>query len=149
MMQRDKIIIRKMCENDTETIAEIEKECFSEPWSHKTIVNELTNPNAVVLVAASGQNVVGYINSHICIDEADINNIAVTENYRKRGIGDALISHLLGEIDVNSVYLEVRESNLGAIKLYNKFGFKQVGTRKNFYIKPTENAILMTKKVTE
>ena len=75
-----------------------------------------------------------------------INNIAVSENYRRKGIARALLQKMLSDLSgADSVTLEVRKSNAAAIALYESFGFERVGERRGFYEKPTEDALLMTK----
>ena len=149
MMQKDNITYIKMRECDVKGVSEVESECFSEPWSENVFRSELDNENAVTIAALDGEKVVGFINFHCILDEVNINNVAVTESFRKNHIGENLV--ILSEEYVKDkasvINLEVRESNLPAIALYKKLGFDEVGMRKNFYTKPTENAILMTKRL--
>lgn len=141
------IFIEKMKPSHIESLALLEKECFSTPWSEDGLRAELTNSNARFYVAISGGNVVGYIGSHNVLGEVYITNVAVSPSCRRQGVGNTLISHLLNVCETEEadfVTLEVRKSNEGAIALYENAGFNNVGTRKNFYENPREDAILMT-----
>lgn len=141
------LFVEKMKASHIESVAMLEKECFSTPWSEDGLRAELTNTNARFYVAFSGGRVVGYIGAHNILGEVYITNVAVSKDFRRQGIGNALIIHLLNicaNEDAEFVTLEVRESNLGAIALYEKTGFNNVGSRRNFYENPREDAILMT-----
>ncbi len=130
-------------------IAEIERLCFSLPWSENALRDEIENENAHFLAAVVGQKVTGYIGIIEICGEADITNVAVHPDFRRLGIAQKLLNSAEeGAIQrsCESITLEVRESNEAAIRLYSGNGYKTVGIRKNFYEKPTENAILMTKK---
>lgn len=141
------IKIVKMEEKHIPSVAEIEKMCFSMPWSEASLAGELRNPLAKYLVAEYNSQVVGYIGANCILGEVDINNIAVSPEYRRCSIGQRLLESFINECfseGADLITLEVRESNIPAISLYSKFGFERVGLRKNYYIKPTENAVLMT-----
>jgi len=140
--------ILKMEEAHIKGVSEIEKECFSSPWSENCIRSETVNPNARFFVALSEDKVVGYAGMHTVCGECYIANVAVSEAYRRLGIASALLGRLeetARSEDCEFITLEVRKSNLNAIGLYSRLGYKQVGVRKNFYSKPTEDAVLMTK----
>ena len=129
-------------------IAEIEKLSFSVPWSENGLRAELTNENAHFLSAVSGEKVIGYIGIHEICGEAYITNVAVLPEYRRLGIGEALIDAATfgaKERNCEFISLEVRISNVPAIELYKKEGYNVVGQRKNFYSNPTEDAYIMTK----
>jgi ribosomal-protein-alanine N-acetyltransferase len=147
MLQKDKLKIRHLEFSDIKSVAEIEKECFSMPWSEQAFEEELHLDTAICFVAHLNDEVAGFVNGRIVLDEFYINNVAVASRFRKKGIGEALINDLCDYIKhiVTFITLEVRESNIPAQNLYKKCGFKVVGKRKDFYEKPTENAILMTK----
>ena len=139
----------KMTEQHIKCIAELEKQSFSTPWSEAAILKELSNKFARFFVALLNGKVVGYIGSHNVLGEVYITNVAVFPEYRNKGIGEKLIQKFVEEIqneNAEFITLEVRKSNVSAIKLYEKCGFCAVGERKNFYEKPCEDAILMTKK---
>ena len=128
-------------------MVELEKICFSLPWTADMIRSELNNPSCLYLAAVDGDTLAGYIGIQTVLDEGYINNVAVRPEYRRRGIAAALISLLIEQaraIGLAFMTLEVRESNAPAIALYEKLGFTTVGRRKNYYEKPREDAILMT-----
>ena len=146
----DGIIIRPMTSEDTKAVSDLEKECFSNPWSQNAIEAELSNSNAHYFDAVKETDVSGYIGCHIILDECYIANVAVSEKLRRQGIGRLLTDKILTYAkDKNCAFvsLEVRKSNISAISLYEKQGFEFVGERKNFYSDPTENAYIMTKEI--
>ena len=144
------IHIRDMQPDDCEKIAEIERLCFSRPLSSEGFAKELSNPDSVTLIAEADGMIIGYANLWNICGEVSLNNIAVIEEHRSKGAGTALLQEALRRFtDCEFITLEVRSSNIGAQKLYKKFGFKQVGRRRNFYDAPTEDALLMTRYIKE
>lgn len=140
--------IEKMTAEHLDEVILIEQDCFVHPWSKQSIESELANENSVFLTAIVDNKVVGYIGMNVVVDEGYIFNVAVDKEYRKRGIGSALINELVNFGKKNNLCfltLEVRESNKNARSLYSKFGFIKVGERKDYYKEPVENAVLMTK----
>ena len=130
-----------------EEIARLEKECFSSPWSEDGLKSELDNNFARFYVAFLGDKIAGYIGSHNVLGEVYITNVAVFPEFRRVGVGKALVEFLVDEMkgeNAEFVTLEVRKTNFNAISLYEKCGFEKVGERRNFYEKPIEDAILMT-----
>ena len=130
-------------------IAELEKICFSDPWSEKSIASELDNKLALWMVAAEGDTVSGYIGSQTVIDETDMMNVAVHPDFRRQGIAEALVNALvehLKTIGSHCLTLEVRASNTPAIALYEKLGFAEIGRRKNYYRNPREDALILRKE---
>ena len=149
MLPDNEIMIRKMTMDDLDTVVEIEKECFSVPWSKQGFMDALQKTDAYYIVAVTDDRVVGYCGAYGVCDEADINQVAVTGNYRRSGIGERMVRQLLdGLKERGYLYtpLEVRKSNTAAIALYEKLGFVSEGIRKNFYEKPTEDAVIMWKR---
>ena len=139
----------RMQPEHTAQVAELEKQCFSMPWSENAISGELTNPLALWLVAMDGDVLVGYIGSQSVMGEADVMNIAVNPEYRRQGVAERLISFLIDQLDANgvsSLTLEVRASNEGAVALYNKLCFEHIGRRPNYYSKPKEDALILRKE---
>ncbi len=129
-------------------IAELEKQCFSQPWSENGLAEELKNENSHFLVAVADE-IAGYIGVQEICGEAYITNVAVFENCRKQGIGRALLKAACEGAESRKcefITLEVRESNRSAISLYESEGFEVAGIRKNFYSDPTENGLIYTKK---
>ena len=144
------ISIIPMEKRHIDAIAELETECFSDPWSVNSISSELDNPLSLWLVAESFGEVVGYIGSQTVLDEADMMNLAVAPMYRRQGVAESLITELcekLLEACVTTLSLEVRESNAPAIALYEKLGFTLAGVRPNYYFNPRENALILKKKL--
>ena len=141
--------IVKMTADHVSQIAQLEKLCFSDPWSENSIASELHNPLSLWLVAVEDQTVLGYVGSQSVLDEADVMNVAVHPNFRRRHIGQALIERLTDLLRQNGVHaltLEVRVSNESAIALYEKLGFAQVGRRPNYYRNPKEDALILRKE---
>ncbi len=138
--------IVNMEEKHIQDIAQLERECFSSPWSEKMIEEELSNPCAHFLVCECDGEVCGYVGLHTILDEGYITNIAVSEKYRRKGVASALLEKLISNSDeLVFITLEVRVSNAPAIALYERFGFENVGVRRNYYTNPREDALLMTK----
>lgn len=141
------VIFEKMTSSHIDAIAELEKQCFSTPWSKESLETELSNNFARFFVAVKNGDVMGYIGCHNILGEAYITNVAVSPEHRKQGVGEFLVKNLVEAMRTEKadfVTLEVRKSNYPAIGLYEKCAFKVVGERKNFYEKPCEDAVLMT-----
>ncbi len=142
--------IRGMNLNDVDVVAGIDRICFSLPWSKDTFTKELLNNLAYYQCATVDDKIVGYMGMWKICDEGHITNVAVLPEYRNRGIASLLIEKIIGVCkcsEINNLTLEVRESNYGAIRVYEKYGFKSAGIRPNYYHMPTENAIIMWKTV--
>ncbi|MDO4380339.1 MAG: ribosomal protein S18-alanine N-acetyltransferase [Clostridia bacterium] len=138
----------KMTLDDVSAVAELEKECFSAPWSEASLSESLLNGNSVFLCAKEGKKTVGYIGTSVVFDEAYVSDIAVSKSERRKGVGEKLLvecEKICREKNCSFLSLEVRKSNFAAIALYEKCGFVLVGERKNFYSEPRENALIMTK----
>lgn len=133
---------------DIQFISEIEKECFSEPWSENAFKSQITKSYGVNFVVRYLGKAVGYVCADNVANEVYIGNIAVREDMRRRHIADRLLGALISYCEENKselLTLEVRKSNIPALNLYGKYGFNVVGTRKDFYKEPTEDAYIMTK----
>lgn len=131
-------------------LAELEVQCFSDPWSRESLAEELSNPLSVYYLCTEGAQVLGYIGTRQLGEEWEIVNVAVRPARRREHIASRLLEWLLTdarEKRAEKVFLEVRESNLPAIRCYERFGFRQVGLRKRYYEKPVENALLMAREV--
>lgn len=141
--------ILKMNETYVPGIAEIERLCFSDPWSENSIAGELTSRLSHWLVAVEGEQVLGYIGSQSVLGQSDMMNVAVHPDHRRQGIAEALILALSADLMAlgnNCLTLEVRASNAPAISLYEKLGFDRVGRRPNYYRHPKEDALIMRKE---
>ena len=140
------ITIRKMQVKDALPVSRIEQEIFSKPWSYQGFVDALNLGNAIFFVADEEGKIAGYIGMYMSLDEGEITNVAVTAKMRQRGIGGMLLSEMKKEAERRSIakiILEVRVSNAGAIRLYERNGFKNCGVRKGFYELPKEDAYIM------
>lgn len=130
-------------------IAKLEKLCFSLPWNEKMILSQYPDDMHVFLICEDETGTLaGYVGMMHVLDEGYIANVAVSPEYRRRGLGDMLIVKLIERAEslkLSFLTLEVRESNLPARALYKKHGFIDVGRRKKYYELPTEDAILMTR----
>ena len=135
-------------EKHLDQLEELEKVCFSVPWTREQLKSQLPGKQHCFLVAVENETLLGYVGMMYVLDEGYISNVAVAPQQRRNGIGDALIEELMNraeEFGLSFVTLEVRESNRPAIALYEKHGFQRVGLRKKYYDLPKEDAILMTK----
>ncbi len=141
--------IARMEEHHIEAVADLEAMCFSTPWTEDNLRSSLDNKTDYFFVALDeDEDVIGYIGVSVVADSCFINNIAVYPACRRQGVGTALLKIAILTADVNGtefISLEVRESNAAAIALYTSLGFEEMGRRKNFYRRPQEDALIMTK----
>lgn len=138
-----------MKKEHSEILAELEKLCFSHPWSQKAIEDEAYNPNAYFVTAVDDDKVLGYGGMHCTHHECYVDNIAVFGHQRRKGVGTAIVKALIAEAlrrDAEFISLEVRPSNRAAVGLYTKLGFLEEGRRRNFYTDPTEDALILTRR---
>ncbi len=136
----------KIYETDAKELALLDKECFSVPWSESSFFKEASNPLAEYIIARIDDKIVGYAGFWSVSGEGQITNIAVLKEYRRNKIAYKMLSALIDrakELKLETLSLEVRESNIAAINLYLGMSFEKVGTRKKYYKNPTENAVLM------
>jgi len=144
------LTIERMKEEDLEEVLRIEKESFSDPWTKESFLEDLHRGFAYPAVVKMGGELVGYTCLWKIEDELQIANIAVDKGYRRRGIAQRLIEWIMEQAlkqNCKTIILDVRESNSGALELYRKFDFEEIGRRKNYYRYPVENAIIMEKKL--
>ena len=132
-------------------VAELERLCFSSPWSEKSLGMLCTDKNVgFVAVEKSSGKVAAYGGMLAVLDEGQITNIATHPDFRRMGLGEGIVASLIEYCKENGLVLlslEVRESNSAAIALYEKLGFLRAGVRKNFYTSPLENGIVMIKNI--
>lgn len=144
---RDSLIIRRAEEGDAKVMAQLDTICFAMPWSEKSFLHEITeNDLALYLAAEVGGILVGYAGIWAIIDEGHITNVAVHPDYRRKGIAKALMEVMLENCREEGILyqtLEVRPSNLAALRLYESFGFQAVGRRKGYYEDNGEDALIM------
>ncbi len=153
MDTRMRVRIVPMTGDHLDEVAELERVCFSTPWSRNMLAEELENDCAAFLVALDDRDqVVGYAGLLVVLDEGYITNVAVRPDCRRQGIAQKLLQVFLDFAAGHRLAfltLEVRASNYGAIALYGSRGFRSVGRRKNYYEHPKEDAIIMTKEFTD
>ena len=139
-----------MTADHLDEVAELERICFTTPWSRNMLAEELDNALSAFLVALDDAGrVVGYAGLQVVLDEGYITNVAVRPECRRKGIAGKLLQVFLDFAKGNHLAflsLEVRASNYDAIALYGSRGFRSVGRRKNYYEHPREDAIIMTKE---
>ena len=131
--------IRLMEEKDVEQVEELEKQCFSVPWSENILKDGLTGRFDTYLVWEKDGIVAGYCALRVLADEGEIQRIAVLPSWRRHGIAKSLMEAMIQvskEKGAVQMSLEVRESNTGARKLYENYGFIQEAVRKNYYENP-------------
>ena len=136
-----------MTEKDCRTLAELDKKCFAVPWSERSFLEEVNNRLATYLLAREDGKIVGYCGFWRVSGEAQVTNIAVLPEYRRRKIAKALAEEMLKICASDEqIVLEVRKSNEIAISFYEKLGFEKAGIRKRFYHSPDEDGITMLRR---
>jgi [ribosomal protein S18]-alanine N-acetyltransferase len=131
-------------------IAHIDTLSFSESWSEESYLEMNKNKSYLFLQEEIDGKLAGFILLMDVVDAIEIIRVAVHPDYRGRGIGDTLVKRALEESikkGMENIFLEVRESNTKALKLYEKNGFEQCGVRKNYYSNPKENGVIMIKRI--
>ncbi len=134
--------------SDLADIIEIEKTCFTaDAWSEDDFIYRMNESDwhFINLTLEDEGKVAAYITATVVADEMNIDSVAVSPDYRRKGYASALINLAIEKAKAKLVMLEVRESNTAAISLYSSLGFEKVGLRKNYYERPVESAVLMTK----
>jgi ribosomal-protein-alanine N-acetyltransferase len=138
--------IRTLMLTHLSAIEEIERSSYTTPWSRSMFAGELAKPASVCLGAFEGEDLVGYLIISRYVDAWHVMNIAVRPEFRRRGIATALLERLFeltSDGSKRGYTLEVRVSNLGAIKLYERLGFSARGTRRGYYTDNREDALIM------
>lgn len=138
--------IRPMKEEDAARVAAMDAENFSDPWSFEAFQKIYFDKNYIVLISEEEGIILGYCVLLCAGTQADITKVCTAARERRKGIAAALLSALFEEgkeRKTEEYFLEVREGNTAARALYKKMGFEEIGTRKNYYEKPRENAVLM------
>ncbi|MGI6069838.1 MAG: ribosomal protein S18-alanine N-acetyltransferase [Blautia sp.] len=143
------MIIREMTVEDLDQVMEIEENLFSVPWTKEGFFTFLLRPNTLFLVVEEKGQILGYCGVILVLDEGEITNVAVRRERQREGIGQFLVEGMLlmvRERGIHTLHLEVRKSNVSAIRLYQRIGFEETGLRRNYYTSPSEDAVLMTRK---
>lgn len=145
-----KIRVRIAKSSDLDDIYELDVQTFAMPWSKEALSYDiLENDNAFMIVAEYEGEFAGYADIWTVLDEADLNSIAVRVDFRRKGIGDAIMlamTEMLSANGVATINLEVRVSNMPAIKLYKKYGFNECGVRPGYYLDNGEDALIMKRE---
>ena len=148
-MSEKTIRIVPMNADHLEELERLERICFSRPWSKRMLAEELENACAAFLVAEDETGaVLGYAGLLVMMDEGYITNVAVFPEHRRLGVAARIIDVYMNFAKANDLAfltLEVRPSNNAAIALYRRFGFEEVGRRKNYYDLPREDALILTR----
>lgn len=153
MSTEDPICIRKAGAQDVATLAQLDARCFAAPWSQASFEEDVVkNPLAFYLVAETeGGEIAGYAGVWLIVGEGHITNVAVSPDYRCRGIATAVLQQLFylceSQYGIESFTLEVRPSNEPALKLYRNFGFQEAGRRKGYYEDNGEDALIMWRRI--
>lgn len=140
------VLIRVMEEPDLPAVLAIENASYTMPWNEGTFRGLVRRRDADILVAELDGALVGYAAAWTVLDECELGNVAVSDAWRQRGIGTRLVHAILERARrrrVREVFLEVRPSNPGAQQLYRNLGFRLVGRRRNYYMEPDEDALVM------
>ncbi len=142
-----------MREDDLASVLEIEHLSFPNPWRFSTFIGELGNyPFSIpfVILHSPNERLMGYIILWFIQEEVQISNFALHPDFRRKGVGEAVLRDILHKITKEGaaeIFLEVRPSNRVARSLYEKLGFQILGMRKNYYQSPVEDALIMAKKL--
>ncbi|WP_026894475.1 ribosomal protein S18-alanine N-acetyltransferase [Clostridiisalibacter paucivorans] len=147
----DNVVVRNMTLADIDQVLEIEKECFSIPWSKESFITEVEkNILAEYIVVEIANKVVGYGGIWLIMDEGHITNIGVSKSHRGYRVGSIILEKIIDickEKGIPRITLEVREHNYVAQGLYEKYDFKVFGIRPNYYSDNNENALIMWKNI--
>jgi [ribosomal protein S18]-alanine N-acetyltransferase len=142
----DTVVIRDMQPEDVPAAAAIERSSFSMPWSENSFYSEVYGRYSITRVAVINDRIAGYVIGRIIIEEGHLLDMAVESAFRRRGIARRLMEDIIGGLRLNrckAFYLEVRDSNRAARRLYENMGFTIIGTRKTYYKNPVEDACIM------
>ena len=151
----DLIVLRRAVEGDVSAMQQIEQASFSDPWSRASLASCIASPMLVVTIAerrgeTGGQTVAGYAIAGRAADEVELLNLAVAPPARGQGIGRTLVETVLADAKrwrAAAVFLEVRASNEAARRLYESVGFTEIGRRRGYYRRPSEDALILRKSL--
>ncbi|MBR2716364.1 MAG: ribosomal protein S18-alanine N-acetyltransferase [Oscillospiraceae bacterium] len=147
-MTRSEIAVRPMTAADLPEVLAIERRCFPDPWPESVFRSALADGLSLWLAAEAEGKLAGYAGMQSVLDEGYVDNVAVDPAYRRRGAASALLRAFAEEAKkrgLRFLSLEVRAGNAGAVSLYEAHGFGIVGRRKGYYLRPPEDALIMTK----
>ena len=146
MGETAEITFRKMTAEDAEQVAEIDFKSFSVPWRMTDYWKYAQEKNIEAVVGEIEKKIVAYAAAFVSFEEAEVFKIAVEPELRGQGLGSKIFAELIQAVKkrgAKAITLEVRPSNVAAVKMYESFGLKSVGRRKNYYTNPTEDALIM------
>jgi [ribosomal protein S18]-alanine N-acetyltransferase len=139
--------IERATSDDLSDVVAMERACYSDPWPASAFVALPDNPSVYFAVARGRQGrLVGYVVAWFVADEGELANLAVSAGDRRQGVGRAMMEEMLADAmarGTKELYLEVRESNAAARRLYSALGFTEVGRRKGYYRNPDEDALIL------
>jgi|LGOV01.1.fsa_nt_gb ribosomal-protein-alanine N-acetyltransferase len=136
--------------NHLDAIIKVENKCFTAPWTINMFLSELYGENALLYILMENNVVVGYISLFKIFDELHVNNIAVDPSFQGKGYASMIMEktiEIARNLSIAFITLEARKSNTPAVELYKKYGFETLGSRKNYYKTPKEDALIMTKEL--
>lgn len=145
-VSRTPTALRAARESDVDAVLAIEHASFGDPWNRSAFVELIDDPRVAFLVAEAGGELCGYVVAWFVLDEGEIGNLAVADAARRRGAGARLLDGAIAAVraaGVNTLYLEVRDSNAAARALYASRGFVEVGRRRDYYRRPKEDALVL------
>jgi len=145
----DVLAVEVMTMKDLDEVMEVERQCFTTPWSRYSFICELKdNQFSHYIIAKYMGKIIGYAGMWIILDEAHVTNVGVIPEHRGEGVGEFLMRSLIiaaKERGAKKMTLEVRKSNYVAQNLYSKLGFEPVGIRRGYYLDDREDAVIMWK----
>ncbi len=144
--EQETLNIREMEERDLEKIFQLERSAFLTSWSSEAFAEAIRNPKGLNRVAENRSGLVGYLTAFRVLDEVFLTNLLVISRNRRRGVGERLLKNLIERVateGVKQIFLEVRETNDAAIRLYEKMNFSVVAVRKGYYVDTGEDALVM------
>ena len=145
--------ISLMTLSDLDDVCRIEAEVFPNPWPRRAFESDIRNDSTYCMVVRDlSERVMAYACLMIVADEAHLTNIAVSPDCRRQGMGSVLMDHLISLAEregSRAMFLEVRSSNIGAIRFYCRYGFVELYRRRSYYRRPTEDALVMVRTVGE
>ena len=146
MGEEARLTFRAMTQEDADAVAEIEEKSFAMPWKREDFWHEVKNELATYIVGELDGKIVAYAGAWVSFNQAEVMSVAVEPEYRAQGVGTILFGELIKAVKARgatAITLEVRPSNMAAIKLYKSFGLRSVGRRKGYYLDNGEDALIM------
>lgn len=144
--RRAPIVLRAARDSDLDAVLAIEHASFGDPWNRRAFADLIDDRRVAFLVAEVGGRVRGYVVAWFVLDEGEIGNLAVASDARRQGLGAQLLDGAIAAVrksEVDTLYLEVRDSNTAARALYASRGFVEVGRRREYYRRPKEDALVL------